>query len=52
MASKSTKPKHPGRGGMQVSAAPLTADQLVRGIFRISKQDVKRIVASRPGKKK
>ena len=52
MASKPTKPKHPGRGGMQVSAAPLTADQLVRGIFRISKSDVKRIIASRPGRKK
>jgi hypothetical protein len=35
-----------------VSAAPLTADQLVRGIFKISKADVTRIVASRPGKKK
>lgn len=52
MANKSAKPKHPGRTGMQVSAAPLTADQLVRGIFRISKSDVKRIIASRPGRKK
>jgi hypothetical protein len=52
MANKSVKPKHPGRAGMQVSAAPLTADELVRGIFQISKADVKRILASRPGRKK
>jgi len=50
MASK--RENHPGRSGLKVSAAPLTADQLVRGIFKISKQDVKRIVASRPGRKK
>jgi hypothetical protein len=49
---KAKKSKHPGRAGMQVSAAPLTADELVRGIFQISPADVKRIVSSRPGKKK
>jgi hypothetical protein len=50
MAGK--REKHPGRRGLSVSAAPLTADQLVRGIFKISPADVKRIVASRPGRKK
>ena len=52
MASKPNKPKRSGRRGDPVSAHPLTADQLVRGIFAIAPKDVKRIVASRPGKKK
>jgi len=41
-----------GRKGLAVSLYPLTADQAVRGIFQISKEDVRRIVAKRPGKKK
>jgi hypothetical protein len=52
MPKSSSKTKHPGRAGLKVSAHPLTPDQLVRGIFQISKEDVKRIVSSRPGKKK
>ncbi|MGA2232323.1 MAG: hypothetical protein ABSH22_15605 [Tepidisphaeraceae bacterium] len=47
-----TKPKPPGRKGLAISAHPLSADELVRGIFQISKDDVKRIVAKRPGRKK
>ena len=50
--AKPGKSKHPGRRGLRVSAAPLTADQLVRGIFQIAPADVKRIISSRPGKKK
>jgi hypothetical protein len=34
-----------------VSAHPLTPEQLVKGIFQIAPDDVKRIVATRPGKK-
>lgn len=52
MDKKADKPKRPGRKGLRVSLYPLTADQAVRGIFQISKEDVQRIVASRPGKKK
>jgi len=37
---------------MRMSARTLTADQFVQGIFKISKADVKRIIGSRPGKKK
>jgi hypothetical protein len=44
--------KHPGRRGDPISAYPLTADQLVRGIFQIKPADVKKILASKPGKKK
>ncbi len=48
-----TKPKkkHSGRRGDPVSLAPLTMDEAVDAIFQISPKDVKRIVASRPGKK-
>jgi hypothetical protein len=49
------KPKkngHSGRKGDPVSTYPLSADELVRGIFKISKEDVKRVLASKPGKKK
>jgi hypothetical protein len=49
---KNAPKKRSGRRGDPVSAAPLTPEQLVKGIFQISKEDVKRIVASRPGKKK
>ena len=44
--------KHPGRRGDPVSAHPLTADQLVSAIFKINPDDMKRIIASKPGKKK
>ena len=52
MPKKPAKVKHSGRAGLRLSAHPLTADQLVRGIFQIKKDDVKRIVAKRPGKTK
>ena len=47
------KPKTPnpnGRKGDPVSIAPLTMDQFVDEIFEIKPADVKRIVASKPGK--
>lgn len=44
--------KHSGRRGDPVSGYPLTAEELVRGIFQIKPEDVKRIVASKPGKGK
>jgi hypothetical protein len=31
---------------------PLTPEQAIRGMFRIKPADVKRILASKPGKKK
>jgi hypothetical protein len=43
---------HSGRRGDPVSLHPLTMDQAVDAIFAIKPADVKRIVASRPGKKK
>ncbi len=35
-----------------ISAHPLTPDQLITGIFQISKEDVRKVLASKPGKKK
>lgn len=52
MPSPKRKPAHPGRRGLRVSLAPLSVDEAVTAIFKISKEDVKQIVASRPGKKK
>jgi hypothetical protein len=52
MANKPPTRKHPGRKGNPISAAPLTMDQLVDGIFKIKADDVKRVVASKPGKGK
>jgi hypothetical protein len=46
--SKANLP-HPGRGGNNVSLAPLTPDQAISGMFKIKPADVKRIVASKPG---
>jgi hypothetical protein len=43
-------PNPNGRKVNPLSTAPLTPEQLVRGIFQIGPKDVKRIVASRPGK--
>jgi hypothetical protein len=51
VATKPNKSRS-GRRGDPISAHPLTADQLVRGIFQIKKEDVRRILAKRPGKKK
>jgi hypothetical protein len=44
--------KHPGRRRDPVSLAPLTMDQAVDAIFAIKPKDVKKILASKPGKKK
>jgi hypothetical protein len=45
-----TKPKpHPGCRGDPVSAAPLTPDQLVRGVLQISKAEAQGIAHSKPG---
>lgn len=41
-----------GRRGNNVSLAPLTTDEAVKAIFQISKEDAKRIIASKPTKKK
>ena len=54
MAKKKPTPKRPthsGRRGDPVSLHPLTMDQAVDAIFAIKPADVKRIVASRPGRK-
>jgi hypothetical protein len=52
MPKKTPKRKHSGRRGDPVSLYPLTADKAVRLMFQIKPTDVKRIVASRPGKPK
>ena len=41
-----------GRAGNPISLHPLTPEQAIRGMFQIKPADVKRIVASRPGKRK
>ena len=51
MASKPRK-KHPGRRGDPVSLHPLTMDQAVDAIFAIKPDDVRKILAKRPGKGK
>jgi hypothetical protein len=48
---KATKPRS-GRRGDPVSLYPLTAEQAVRGMFQIKPEDVKRILASKPGRGK
>jgi hypothetical protein len=50
MPGKPAKRKHSGRRGDPLSARPLTPKQLVRGIFAIKPDDVKKILASKPGK--
>lgn len=44
--------KHPGRRGDPVSLHPLTMDQAVDAIFAIKPDDVRKILAKRPGKGK
>lgn len=44
--------KNPGRRGGGLSLAPLTMDEAVDAIFAIKPKDVKRIIASKPGKKR
>lgn len=52
MIEKSKQPKPSGRRGDPVSLHPLTPEQAIGGMFKIKPADVKRIVASKPGKKK
>jgi hypothetical protein len=51
MSDKNNKAKS-GRRGDPVSLAPLTPEQAITGIFKIKPEDVKRIVASKPEKKR
>ncbi|HLL89078.1 MAG TPA: hypothetical protein VK324_07220 [Tepidisphaeraceae bacterium] len=44
--------KHPGRGGNNISLAPLTVDEAVDAMFAVKPDDVKRIVGSKPGNRK
>jgi hypothetical protein len=46
------KPKRSGRRGDPVSLAPLSMNEAVDAIFQIKAADVKRVLASKPGKKK
>ncbi len=46
------KKPHPGRRGDPVSLYPLTPDDALRAVLAIKPADVKRIIASKPGKKK
>jgi hypothetical protein len=52
MASTKPTKSRSGRRGDPVSLYPLTPEQAIKGIFQIKPEDVKRIVAKRPGKKK
>ena len=52
MPKQPTKRKHSGRRGDPISLAPLSMDQAVDAIFAIKPEDVKKIIASKPGKKK
>jgi hypothetical protein len=49
---KPRKSSHSGRRGDPVSLHPLKVDDAVRAIFQIKPSDVKRIVRTRPGRKK
>lgn len=51
MEAKSNS-RHSGRRGDPISLHPLTPEQAIKGMFQINKEDVRRIVASRPGRKK
>jgi hypothetical protein len=59
MAEKSERRKSPEPSdkivqdrASNVRLAPLTPEQAIRGMFQIKPEDVKRIVASKPGRKK
>lgn len=43
---------HPGRGGNNISVYPLSGDEALKAVLQIQPADVKRILASKPGKKK
>jgi hypothetical protein len=38
-----TRKSHPGRGGLKVSVAPLTADQALAAALRVKPADLKRV---------
>ena len=44
-------PNPNGRKGNPISLAPLTMDQAVEAIFQIKSADVKKIIASKPGRR-
>jgi hypothetical protein len=46
---KPAKKKHPGRRGDPVSLHPLSADQAISLMFQIKPDDVRKILAKRPG---
>jgi hypothetical protein len=46
------KKPHPGRRGDPVSLYPLKPDDALRAVLAIKPADVKRILASKPGKKR
>jgi hypothetical protein len=52
MPKKPTPKPRSGSRGDPVSLYPLTAEQAVRGMFQIKPEDVKRILASKPGRGK
>jgi hypothetical protein len=52
MAKKPYKKSRSGRRGDPIILAPLTMDQAVDAMFKISPKDVRRVLASKPGKKK
>jgi hypothetical protein len=55
MAKKQPSAKKSGgtqQRASNVSLHPLTPEQAIRGMFQISPKDVKRIVASKPGRQK
>ncbi|HEV2292409.1 MAG TPA: hypothetical protein VGR35_01050 [Tepidisphaeraceae bacterium] len=47
-----TKKSHPGRRGDPVSLYPLEPDDALRAVLAIKPEDVKRIISSKPGKKR
>jgi hypothetical protein len=51
-SAKPAKGKRSGRRGDPVSLHPLSPEQAISGMFKIKPADVKRIVASKPGRKK
>jgi hypothetical protein len=50
MSKQPAERKRSGRRGDPLSTHPLTPEQLVRGIWQIAPADVKKLIASKPGK--
>lgn len=51
--TKKPKPgKHPGRGGNNISLAPLTLDQALGAALRVKPSDVKKLAAKEAAAKK